>query len=106
MGTAIIRDGIGDAAETTITVNLLKGKKLPAPRIESPTEIMTIATGCPWSARSHKRWPGSSFGSKKITDGTLAGLRYSHARREDFGWLLRHRTVGVKIAKEYATSPS
>jgi acetamidase/formamidase len=34
-------------AFTTVTVNLLKGKKLAAPRIESPEEIMTVATGCP-----------------------------------------------------------
>jgi len=39
--------GLEMAARTTITVNLLKAKKIPAPRIESPDEIMTIATGCP-----------------------------------------------------------
>jgi acetamidase/formamidase len=39
--------GLEMPSETVITVALRKGKKLPAPRIESPTEIMTIATGCP-----------------------------------------------------------
>src|SRR5438094_2569393 len=44
-------------AETTITVNLLKAKPIssrhtpcavpPGPRIESPTEIMTVVSGCP-----------------------------------------------------------
>lgn len=32
---------------TTITVQLIKGRRIAGPRIESPTEIMTIATGCP-----------------------------------------------------------
>jgi amidase len=39
--------GLEMPSETTITVELLKQKKLPGPRIESPTEIMTVATGCP-----------------------------------------------------------
>ena len=39
--------GLEMAAHTTITVNLLKGKTIPAPRIESPDEIMTIATERP-----------------------------------------------------------
>ena len=34
-------------SHTTITVNLVKGHKIPAPRIESADEIMTVATGCP-----------------------------------------------------------
>ncbi|MBX6314053.1 MAG: acetamidase/formamidase family protein [Isosphaeraceae bacterium] len=39
--------GLEMPAETTITVDLLKGKMLSAPRIESPTEIMAVASGCP-----------------------------------------------------------
>ncbi|AGA26751.1 acetamidase/formamidase family protein [Singulisphaera acidiphila] len=39
--------GLEMPAETTITVNLLKGKRLTWPRIESPTEIMTIVSGAP-----------------------------------------------------------
>lgn len=39
--------GLEMAAHTTITVNLLSDMKIPAPRIETPDEIMTIATGCP-----------------------------------------------------------
>ena len=39
--------GLEMPAETTITVRLLKGKKLLSPRLESPTEIMTVASGCP-----------------------------------------------------------
>jgi len=34
-------------AECVITVDLIKNKTIFAPRIESPKELMTIATGCP-----------------------------------------------------------
>lgn len=39
--------GLEMAAHTMITVDLLKNQPLTSPRIESPTEIMTVATGCP-----------------------------------------------------------
>lgn len=39
--------GLEMAAETIVTVNLLKKKNLPGVRIESSTEIMAVATGCP-----------------------------------------------------------
>ena len=39
--------GLEMAAETTITVDLVKRKPLAGPRIESDEEIMTVATGCP-----------------------------------------------------------
>ena len=39
--------GLEMPSHTTIKVDLLKDKKIPAPRIESPEEIMTVASGCP-----------------------------------------------------------
>lgn len=39
--------GLEMPAETIVTVNLLKGKALPGPRIESPIEIISVATGLP-----------------------------------------------------------
>ena len=39
--------GLEMAAETEITVGLLKQKRIPGPRIESRTEIMTVASGPP-----------------------------------------------------------
>ncbi|SIO61602.1 Acetamidase/formamidase [Singulisphaera sp. GP187] len=39
--------GLEMPAETTITVDLHKGKRLTWPRIETPTEIMTIVSGAP-----------------------------------------------------------
>lgn len=38
--------GLEMPAESTITVNLQK-KRITCPRIESPTEIMTVVSGCP-----------------------------------------------------------
>jgi amidase len=40
-------NGLEMPAETVLTVGLLKGKKLPGPRIESSAEVMTVASGCP-----------------------------------------------------------
>jgi acetamidase/formamidase len=39
--------GLEMPAETTITVDLLKRRRPPGPRIESAKEIMAIASGCP-----------------------------------------------------------
>ena len=39
--------GLEMPSHTTITVGVIKHKKIPAPRIESSDEIMTIATGNP-----------------------------------------------------------
>jgi amidase len=39
--------GLEMASETTIKVELIKGKTIDSPRIESADEIMTIATGSP-----------------------------------------------------------
>ena len=39
--------GLEMPAESTITVKLVKGKKLLSPRIESPTEIMAVVSGNP-----------------------------------------------------------
>ncbi|MFM7070268.1 MAG: acetamidase/formamidase family protein [Planctomycetota bacterium] len=39
--------GLEMPSETIVRVELVKNKKLAGPRIESPTEIMTIVSGCP-----------------------------------------------------------
>lgn len=39
--------GLEMAAETELTVSLRKGARIPGPRIESPEEIMTVASGPP-----------------------------------------------------------
>ena len=39
--------GLEMPSETTITIDLIKERSIPSPRIESDAEIMTVATGCP-----------------------------------------------------------
>ncbi|MFO0947823.1 MAG: acetamidase/formamidase family protein [Planctomycetota bacterium] len=39
--------GLEMPAESTIRIDLIRGKKIPGPRIETEREIMTVATGCP-----------------------------------------------------------
>lgn len=39
--------GLEMPASTVITINVVAGRTIPGPRIETPDEIMTIATGCP-----------------------------------------------------------
>ncbi|MEZ6044153.1 MAG: acetamidase/formamidase family protein [Planctomycetaceae bacterium] len=39
--------GLEMAAESVVTIDLIKNRKLVGPRIETPTEILTVATGCP-----------------------------------------------------------
>ncbi len=39
--------GLEMASQSTVTVDLIKHKHLNGPRIESPAEIMTVATGAP-----------------------------------------------------------
>ena len=94
--------GLEMASESTITVNLLKQKKLESPRIESATEIMTVVSGCPME--------------RSISE---AYARLILWMEEDFGWnrwraydILTHvgtisvghyalGTVATKIGKQY-----
>jgi acetamidase/formamidase len=96
--------GLEMPAETTISIELIKGKAIPGPRIVSPTEIMTIATGPPME--------------RSIAQGSAWLILWLE---EEYGWnrwraydILTHvakisvgyyglGTVAVKIAKEYAT---
>jgi amidase len=94
--------GLEMAAETEITIGLFKHKRIPGPRIESHTEIMTIATGPPME--------------RAIAQGYAWLILWME---EEFGWdrweaydLLTHvgrisvgyygiGTVATKVAKRY-----
>jgi amidase len=94
--------GLEMPSETTITVNLVKNKRIAWPRIESPTEIMAIVSGSPME--------------KSIADGYSQLILWMES---DYGWnrwrafdLLTHvartsmgyyglGTMAVKIGKEY-----
>ena len=87
--------GLEMPAETIITVELLKAKGLPGARIESPTEIMTVATGCPMErADGAGLLAADPVDGSRLRLGPLAGLRHPDARRPDLRRLLRHRHRG------------
>jgi amidase len=103
--------GLEMAAETTITVELLKAKPestpLPGPRIETPTEIMTVASGCPMErsiAEAYARlilWMESDYGWTRWKAYDVL----THVGRISVGYY-GIGTVATKIEKKYLTTPA
>lgn len=99
--------GLEMSAETTITVELRKGRQIPAPRIETPLEIMTVATGCPMERSISQAmawlilWLETDFGWNRWRAYDLL----THVAKLSVGYY-GIGTVGVKIAKEFALSSS
>ncbi len=99
--------GLEMPAESTITVDLVKGKKIPGPRIESPTEIMTVAGGCPMERSIAQAmawlilWLEEEYGWNRWRAYDIL----THVAAISVGYY-GIGTVGVKIAKQYAASAS
>ncbi len=97
--------GLEMASESTITVNLISGKKLAGPRIESPTEIMAVATGSPMEqsiAEAYARlilWMEEEFGWNRWKAYDIL----THVGRISVGYY-GIGTVGTKIEKRYLES--
>jgi acetamidase/formamidase len=89
--------GLEIAAETVITVELRKGKKIAIPRVEGPREIMTIATGCPVERAAAQAfaelilWMESDFGWNRWRAYDIL----THVARLSIG----HYTTGTIAAK-------
>jgi amidase len=94
--------GLEMPARSTVTVTLVKGKKIPGPRIESPSEIMTVVSGCPMEracAEGFARlilWMEADYG----WDRWRAYDLLTHVARISVGYY-GLGTVAVKVAKEY-----
>ena len=94
--------GLEMPAVSTITVDLVKGKKLAGPRIESPTEIMTVVSGCPMErsqAEAFARlilWMEADYGWNRWRAYDLL----THVARISVGYFALG-TVAVKIEKKY-----
>ena len=99
--------GLEMPAETTITVDLIKGKRIPGPRIESPTEIMTVATGCPMerSAAQAFAWLILWMEQEHGWDRWKAYDLLTHAARLSIGYY-GIGTVAAKIAKRHVQHPA
>ena len=94
--------GLEMPAETTVTISLIPGKKIPGPRIESPTEIMAIVSGPPMersTAEAFARlilWMEAEYG----WDRWRAYDILTHVAEISVGYYA-FGTVAVKIAKKY-----
>jgi acetamidase/formamidase len=97
--------GLEMPAESVITVNLLRGRKIPGPRIESADEIMTVATGCPMErsiAQAYSwliLWMEGDYG----WDRWRAYDLLTHVGTISIGYFA-FGTVAAKIAKRYLSS--
>jgi acetamidase/formamidase len=94
--------GLEMPAESVITVNLLKGKKLVGVRIESADEIMTVATGCPMERASAEafarliQWMEADYGWNRWRAYDLL----THVARLSIGYYAIG-TVAAKVEKRY-----
>jgi acetamidase/formamidase len=94
--------GLEMPAETTLTVELRKGKKISGPRIESPTELMAVATGCPMERATAEAfaklilWLEADYG----LDRWRAYDLLTHVARISVGYYA-FGTVAVKMEKRF-----
>jgi acetamidase/formamidase len=94
--------GLEMPSETIVTIDLVKGKKIPAPRIESPTEIMTVATGCPMERSMAQAyawlilWMEQQYG----WDRWKAYDLLTHVGQTSVGYYA-FGTVAAKVGKKY-----
>ncbi len=94
--------GLELASESTITVELIKNKKLPWPRIESPEEIMVVVSGSPMersiaTAYAHLiLWMEEQYGWNRWKAYDIL----THVGRVSVGYY-GIGTVATKIAKTY-----
>jgi acetamidase/formamidase len=99
--------GLEMPAESVITVNLVKKRNIPGPRIESPEAIMTVASGAPMERSAAQAfaqlilWLEADYG----WDRWRAYDLLTHVAEMSIGYF-GIGTVGVKVAKRYAGSPS
>ncbi len=98
--------GLEMPAETTVTVNLIKGGAPNWPRIESPEEIMCIVSGCPMERSIAQAsaelilWLEKDFGWNRWRAYDIL----THVAKVSVGYYA-FGTAAVKIAKEYVRKP-
>lgn len=97
--------GLEMPARSVVRVDLLPGKTIPAVRIETPTHLLAVATGCP-AERSIAHafsllilWLESDFGLDRWKGYDLL----THVGEISFGWHAMG-TVGAKIHRKFVAS--
>jgi acetamidase/formamidase len=99
--------GLEMPAETVIQVDLVKHKPIPGPRIESPDEIMAIASGCPLERSTAQAmaqlilWMESDYGWNRWRAYDLL----THVARLSVGYYAIG-TVAAKVEKRYLAGSS
>jgi acetamidase/formamidase len=97
--------GLEMAAEATITVDLVKGRSIPGPRIESPGEIMTVVSGAPMERSAAQAfaqlilWMEADYGWNRW----LAYDLLTHVATLSIGYYAIG-TVAAKVDKRYLNS--
>ncbi len=92
--------GLEMPSESVVTVRVVKDRSIPAPRIETADEIMTISTGCPMERSMAQAfawlalWMESDYGWERWKAYDIL----THTARVSIGYYAIG-TVGVKIAK-------
>ncbi|WP_339728360.1 acetamidase/formamidase family protein [uncultured Gimesia sp.] len=99
--------GLEMAAQTTLTIDLVKGNKIAGPRIESPEEIITVASGTPMERATAEAfaqmilWMEADYG----WDRWRAYDLLTHVAEISMGYY-EGGGLAVKIAKQYVAHPS
>jgi len=99
--------GLEMASQTTLTINLIKDKVIAGPRIESPEEIITVASGTPMERATAEAfaqmvlWMESEYGWNRWRAYDLL----THVAEISMGYY-EGGGLAVKIAKEYVDHPS
>ena len=99
--------GLEMASQTTLTIELLKGKTIAGPRIESPDELITVASGTPMERATAEAfaqmilWMEAEHGWNRWRAYDLL----THVAEISMGYY-EGGGLAVKIAKKYVAHPS
>lgn len=99
--------GLEMAAQTTLTIDLVKGKNIAGPRIESPEEIITVASGTPMERATAEAfaqmilWMEADYGWNRWRAYDLL----THVAEISMGYY-EGGGLAVKVAKQYVAHPS
>ena len=99
--------GLEMASQTTLTIELIKGKSIAGPRIESPDEIITVASGTPMERATAEAfaqmilWMEAEYGWNRWRAYDLL----THVAEISMGYY-EGGGLAVKIEKKYVNHPS
>lgn len=99
--------GLEMAAQTTLTIELIKQKTIAGPRIESPQELITVSSGTPMERATAEAfaqlilWMEADYGWNRWRAYDLL----THVAEISMGYY-EGGGIAVKVAREYVTHPS